>query len=45
MTEPQLVIWAGTEKYELSSNTSLTIPELDWLAYELSTWLKLPISH
>jgi serine/threonine protein kinase len=43
-SEPQLVIWVGTEKYDLNSSASLTIPELDWLAYELSTWLKVPVS-
>ncbi|MBW4579559.1 MAG: serine/threonine protein kinase [Tildeniella nuda ZEHNDER 1965/U140] len=42
--EPHLAVWAGTQKYELRSNPPLTIPELDWLAYELSTWLKLPIT-
>ncbi|UBF25330.1 serine/threonine protein kinase [Kovacikia minuta CCNUW1] len=40
--ESQIVIWAGTESYDLGNN--LSPPELDWLAYELSTWLKLPIS-
>jgi serine/threonine protein kinase len=40
-SESQLAIWAGAEKYELGSN--LTASELDWLAYELSAWLKLPI--
>ena len=42
--EPSLAIWAGTQKYELRGNPPLTTPELDWLAYELSAWLKLPIS-
>lgn len=41
---PCLTIWAGSQKYELPGTPTLTIPELDWLAYELSTWLKLPIS-
>jgi len=43
-SEPQLAVWAGTQKYELRSHPPLTTPELDWLAYELSTWLQLPIS-
>ncbi|PSB26985.1 serine/threonine protein kinase [Stenomitos frigidus] len=43
-TEPYLAIWAGAQKYELRGNPPLTVQELDWLAYELSTWLKLPIS-
>ncbi|MBW4692508.1 MAG: serine/threonine protein kinase [Lyngbya sp. HA4199-MV5] len=42
--DPHLIVWAGTQKYELRGNPPLTAPELDWLAYELSTWLKLPIS-
>ncbi|HEY9654955.1 MAG TPA: hypothetical protein V6C50_05640, partial [Crinalium sp.] len=42
--EPYLAIWAGTQEYELKSYPPLTVPEMDWLAYELSTWLKLPIS-
>jgi serine/threonine protein kinase len=43
--EAILLLWAGTQKYELKSNPALTKPELDWLTYELSTWLKLPISR
>lgn len=39
-----LAIWAGAEKYELNGNPPLTTAEMDWLAYELSTWLQLPIS-
>ncbi|ACB50910.1 serine/threonine protein kinase [Crocosphaera subtropica ATCC 51142] len=35
-------IWAGTKKFSLGDN--LSDPELDWLAYNLSNWLKLPIS-
>ncbi|MBW4681067.1 MAG: serine/threonine protein kinase [Microcoleus vaginatus WJT46-NPBG5] len=35
-----IAIWAGTQQYELKY---LTEPELDWLAYELSEWLELPI--
>ena len=42
--EPSLAIWAGTQKYELRGNPALTTSELGWLAYELSAWLKLPIS-
>jgi serine/threonine protein kinase len=42
-TEPSLAIWAGAQKYELRGNPPLTTPELDWLAYELSTWLQLPL--
>ncbi len=41
--KPQIVIWAGTQKYELGGNGILSEPELDWLAQELSEWLGLPI--
>lgn len=41
--EPYLAVWAGTQEYELKSHPPLTASELDWLAYELSTWLKLPL--
>jgi hypothetical protein len=46
---PQINIWAGTKKFSLGgedssgSRNSLTAPELDWLALELSNWLNLPI--
>lgn len=42
---PSLIIWAGMQKYELSTTTNfpLTTPEVDWLAHELSDWLGLPI--
>ncbi len=43
--EPGLIIWAGSQKFELKATPALTQPELDWLAYELSTWLKLPITN
>ncbi len=39
-----LRIWAGKRKYELSSN-SISVAELDWLAYELGDWLDLPITE
>lgn len=42
---PQLIIWAGTHKYEVGSHNLLSEPELDWLATELSDWLGLPITH
>lgn len=37
---PTLKIWVGKNKYQLDS---LSEPELDWLAEELSNWLNLPI--
>jgi serine/threonine protein kinase len=43
-SEPQLTLWAGSQKYELKSHPPLTQPELDWLIYELATWLKIPVS-
>ncbi|MFT0788992.1 serine/threonine protein kinase [Synechococcus sp. H55.10] len=39
---PQLNIWAGNRKYELKN---LQEPELEWLASELSRWLKIPIER
>lgn len=48
---PQLIIWAGVQKYVLNgkyetvdSLHSLTEPELEWLAHELSVWLGIPIT-
>ena len=43
--EPQINVWAGTHKYELSGNGLLSEPELDWLAHELSDWLGIPITR
>ncbi len=43
--DPQLAVWVGTQKYELPSSPTLTSSELDWLAYELSDWLKLPLNQ
>ena len=40
----QLDIWAGTKKFPLGGDDSLTAPELDWLAQILSNWLNLPIT-
>ena len=41
---PQINIWAGTKKFSLGGGDSLTPPELDWLAQELSHWLNFPIA-
>jgi serine/threonine protein kinase len=41
--KPQLLIWAGTRKYGYFGSGTLSQPELDWLAQELSLWLNLPI--
>ncbi|OKH10998.1 serine/threonine protein kinase [Fischerella major NIES-592] len=42
---PQINIWAGIKKFELGGGDRLTIPELDWLAHNLSSWLNLPITR
>lgn len=41
--KPQLIVWAGNRKYGCLGNGILSQPELEWLAQELSLWLKLPI--
>ncbi|PSF32093.1 serine/threonine protein kinase [Aphanothece hegewaldii CCALA 016] len=41
---PQIKIWVGTKHLSLGNDGRLSEPELDWLAYELSDWLDLPIS-
>ncbi len=43
--KPQINIWAGTKKFVLGGNGLLSAIELDWLAQELSDWLRLPISR
>ncbi|WP_404787674.1 serine/threonine protein kinase [Altericista sp. CCNU0014] len=43
--KPQLLIWAGTRKYGFFGGSTLTQPELEWLAQELSSWLSLPITR
>ena len=42
--EAAIALVAGPQTFELKGG-SLTPAELDWLAYELATWLKLPISE
>jgi len=41
-TVPLLTIWAGSQPYELGENPPLSEAEVDWLGYELATWLNLP---
>jgi serine/threonine protein kinase len=43
--QPQINIWAGTKKFVVGGKGLLSEPELDWLAYELSDWLGLPINQ
>ncbi|UBF23769.1 serine/threonine protein kinase [Kovacikia minuta CCNUW1] len=38
-----LRVWAGRQRYDLGEDGSLSAAELDWLAYELSQWLGLPV--
>lgn len=38
----KIIIWAGRYRYELSSYDQITEPELEWLAAELSDWLRIP---
>lgn len=41
-------IWAGTKKFTLcgTKNTELlTLPEIDWLAEQLSEWLDIPVTR
>jgi len=40
----QINIWAGIKKFPLGGEDTLTAPELDWLAQDLSNWLNLPIT-
>lgn len=42
-TDRKIIIRAGKKRYELGNNLQLTDEELDWLATELSDWLRLPI--
>jgi serine/threonine protein kinase len=42
---PLLTLWVGNHAFELGESPPLTGAELDWLAYELSTWLQVPIQH
>jgi hypothetical protein len=42
----QLTIWAGNHQYKLNNGTTkIRDTELEWLAYELGKWLRLPISR
>ncbi|GFE71766.1 serine/threonine-protein kinase [Chroococcus sp. FPU101] len=41
---PEIKIWMGTKYLSLGNDDQLSEPELDWLTFELSDWLDLPIS-
>lgn len=42
--EAHIMIWTAQQKFQLKGSQATSKAELDWLAYELSTWLQLPIS-
>ncbi|MUG94100.1 protein kinase [Scytonema sp. UIC 10036] len=44
---PKLTIWAGVHEYQLGGRKGLihSEPEIEWLAYELSNWLDLPLTR
>ncbi len=42
----RIIVWiGGTQSFILGDYGRITEPELDWLAYELSDWLELPITR
>jgi hypothetical protein len=44
--KPRIIVWiGGTQSFRLGDDGGITEPELDWLAYELSDWLELPITR
>ncbi len=43
--KPKLEIWAGSKVYTVAGENGLTDPELEWLADQLSRWLKVPITR
>ena len=40
---PQINLWVGAKTVPIGSG--LTLPELEWLAQEISNWLNLPVSR
>ncbi|MGG6267979.1 serine/threonine protein kinase [Leptolyngbya sp. AN03gr2] len=46
---PRIDIWAGTKQFTLgggkNNNEHLTLPEIIWLAEQLSQWLDLPLDR
>lgn len=42
--KPGIIIWVGTQKIVIGRDGHLSPSETDWLAYELSNWLGLPIT-
>ena len=48
--EPEIIIWAGKQKYKLASSSPskpscISEADLNWLAYEISDFLGLPITE
>jgi hypothetical protein len=41
---PQIIIWSGVQKHTLPTS-GFSEPEIDWIAYEISQWLDLPIDR
>ncbi|MBE9178776.1 serine/threonine protein kinase [Oculatella sp. LEGE 06141] len=41
----RLILWVGVKKHELCNENTVTHPELNWLADEISHWLQVPISR
>jgi hypothetical protein len=42
----QIIVWiGGTQRFTLGGYGRITEAELDWLAYELSDWLGMPIAR
>lgn len=39
----RIVIWAGAQSFDLGTDQGMSEPEKDWLAYELSNWLGIPV--
>lgn len=44
-TKVRILLWVGTQKFELIRTTDLAEVELEWLAQELSHWLGVAIDH
>ncbi len=41
----RIIVWiGGTQTFTIGDYGRITEPELEWLAYELSDWLDLPIT-
>lgn len=44
--KPRIIVWiGGTQTFTIGDYGRITEPELDWLAYELSDWLGMPITR